>query len=112
MNSKKEVNTLISLSKKVGQAFCDKDTFDETYSNHIVQEWKYQGDTFRINFPKTPSDEITIKNCYAQMRRKLRKINLGAPSESSMRMVSNFAKVEELVLLDELWEELGIDDES
>ena len=65
-----------------------------------------------MNFPKIPSDEITIKNCYAQMRRKLREINLEAPSESSMRMVSNFLKAEELVLLDELWEELGTDDES
>ena len=46
------------------------------------------------------------------MRKKLRELNLGAPSESSMRLVSNFAKVEELILLDELWEELGASDES
>ena len=40
------------------------------------------------------------------MRKKLRELNLEAPSESSMRLVSNFTKVEELMLLDELWEEL------
>ena len=46
------------------------------------------------------------------MRKKLREIILEAPSESSMRLVSNFAKTEELVLLDELWEELGSDNKS
>ena len=46
------------------------------------------------------------------MRKKLRKLNLEAPSESSMRLVSNFAKVEELILLDELWEELDANNKS
>jgi len=46
------------------------------------------------------------------MRKKLRELNLGAPSESSMRLVSNFAKVEELILLDELWEELDANNKS
>ena len=112
MSTKKEINTLIDLSRKVGQAFCDKNTFKETSSGQIIQEWKYQGAKFRMNFQKTQSDEIAIENCYAQMRKKLRELNLGAPSESSMRLVSNFANVEELVLLDELWEELGADDEN
>ena len=65
-----------------------------------------------MSFPKNSIDKITIKNCYAQMRRKLREIKLEAPSESCMRLVDNYAKVEELVLLDELWEELGADDEN
>ena len=112
MSNKKEIDTLIDLSRKVGQAFCNKDTYEETSSNQIVQEWKYQDTTFRMNFPKTSIDEIAIKNCYAQMRRKLREIKLEAPSESSLRLVSNFTKVEELLLLDELWEELGANDES
>jgi len=63
-------------------------------------------------FLKNSTDKVTIKNCYAQMRKKLREISLEAPSESSMRLVSNFAKTEELVLLDELWEELGSDNKS
>ena len=71
-----------------------------------------QGVKFRMNFQKTQSDEIAIENCYAQMRKKLRELNLGAPSESSMRLVSNFAKVEELILLDELWEELDANNQS
>ena len=112
MNDKKEINNLTNLSRKIGQAFCDEDTFEETYSKDIVQKWKYQGDVFKMSFPKNSTDKITIKNCYAQMRKKLREINLKAPSESSMRLVSNFAKVEELVLLDELWEELESDNES
>ena len=41
MSNKKEINTLIDLSRKVGQAFCNKDTYEETSSNQIVQEWKY-----------------------------------------------------------------------
>ena len=113
MSNKKEIDTLIDLSRKVGQAFCNKDTYyEETSSNQIVQEWKYQDTTFRMNFPKTSIDEIAIKNCYAQMRRKLREVNLEAPSESSLRLVSNFAKVEELLLLDELWEELGANNDE
>ena len=112
MSTKREINTLIDLARKVGQAFCDKNTFKETSSGQIIQEWKYQGAKFRMNFQKTQSDEIAIENCYAQMRRKLREINLEAPSESSLRLVSNFTKVEELLLLDELWEELGANDES
>ena len=112
MSTKREINTLIDLARKVGQAFCDKNTFKETSSDQIIQEWKYQGAKFRMNFQKTQSDEIAIENCYAQMRRKLREVNLEAPSESSLRLVSNFTKVEELLLLDELWEELGANDES
>ena len=112
MSTKREINTLIDLARKVGQAFCDKNTFKETSSDQIIQEWKYQGTKFRMNFQKTQSDEIAIENCYAQMRRKLREINLEAPSESSLRLVSNFDKVEELLFLDELWEELGANDES
>ncbi len=46
------------------------------------------------------------------MRKKLREGNFEAPSESSMRLVSNFAKAKELVLLYELWKELGNDKES
>ena len=106
MNSKREINTLIDLARKVGQAFCDKNTFKEISSYQITQEWEYQGAKFRMNFQKNQSDEIAIESCYAQMKKKLRELNLVAPSESSMRLVSNFAKVEELVLLDELWEEL------
>ena len=112
MSTKREINTLIDLARKVGQAFCDKNTFKETSSGQIIQEWKYQGTKFRMNFQKTQSDEIAIENCYAQMRRKLREVNLEVPSESSLRLVSNFTKVEELLLLDELWEELGANDES
>ena len=113
MSNKKEIDTLIDLSRKVGQAFCNKDTYyEETSSNQIVQEWKYQDTTFRMNFPKTSIDEIAIKNCYVQKRRKLREVNLEAPSESSLRLVSNFAKIEELLLLNESWEELGANDES
>ena len=112
MSTKREINTLIDLARKVGQAFCDKNTFKETSSDQIIQEWKYQGAKFRMNFQKTQSDEIAIENCYAQMRRKLREIKLEAPSESSLKLVSNFTKVEELLLLDELWEELGANDES
>ena len=113
MSNKKEIDTLIDLSRKVGQAFCNKDTYyEETSSNQIVQEWKYQDTTFRMNFPKTSIDEIAIKNCYVQKRRKLREVNLEAPSESSLRLVSNFAKVEELLLLDELWEELGANNDE
>ena len=112
MIKKKEVDTLINLSRKVGQSFCDKGTFKETFSNQIVHEWQYKGNIFKMTFPKTLSDEIIIKSCYSEMRRKLRELNLETPSESSMRLVSNFARVEELVLLDELWEELGADGES
>ena len=112
MSNKKEINTLIDLSRKASQTFCNKDTYEETSSNQIVQEWKYQNTTFRMNLPKASIDEIVIKNCYSQMKRKLREINLEAPSESSLRLVSNFAKAEELLFLDELWEELGVNDES
>ena len=92
--------------------FVNEDTFQESSSNGIVQKWKYRGDTFRMTFPKTPSDKTTIKNCYAQIRRKLREKNLNVPLESSIRLVGNYAKVEELVLLDKLWEEFGADDEN
>ena len=74
-----------------------------------------QGKIFYLTefvFEKSQSDEIAIENCYAQMRKKLRELNLGAPSESSMRLVSNFAKVEELILLDELWEEFDANSQS
>jgi hypothetical protein len=112
MNDEEKMNNLINLSRKIGQAFCDEDTFEETSSKDIIQKWEYQGDAFKMSFKKNSCGKIAIRNCYAQMRKKLKEINLEAPSESSMRLVSNFAKAEELVLLDELWEELGTDNES
>jgi hypothetical protein len=112
MSDEKKINNLINLSRKIGQVFCDEDTFEETSSKDIVQKWKYQGNVFEMSFPRSSSDKIIIKNCYAQMRKKLKEISLEAPSESSMRLVSNFARAEELVLLDELWEELETDNES
>ena len=39
MSTKREINTLIDLARKVGQAFCDKNTFKETSSDQIIQEW-------------------------------------------------------------------------
>ena len=103
-------NNLINLSRKIGQTFCDEYTFEETPSKDIARKWKYQGDVFKISSKK--SSIYKIRNYYAKMRKKLREGNFEAPSESSMRLVSNFAKAKELVLLYELWKELGNDKES
>ena len=109
MSNKKEIDTLIDLSRKVGQAFCDKNTFKETSSDQIIQEWKYQDTTFRMNFPKTSIDEIAIKNCYAQMRRKLKEIGLTPSPEFSVKLIGS-AEQEEL--LEEMWEHLGTDEDE
>ena len=69
MDDEKEVSSLINLSRKIGQAFCDEDTFEETSSNHVVQKWEYQGDTFKMTFPKTSSDERAIKYIKANYKK-------------------------------------------
>ena len=56
MSTKRQINTLLDLARKVGQVFCDKNTFKETSSGQIIQEWKYQGAKFKMNFQKTQSD--------------------------------------------------------
>jgi len=76
MSTKREINTLIDLARKVGQAFCDKNTFKETSSDQIIQEWKYQGAKFRMNFQTTQSDEIVIEMLHAN-EKKVEGVKLG-----------------------------------
>lgn len=108
MSLKKDINTLIKLSRKFGNSWCDVGTFKERQSKHIIHKWKYKGNPFMMTFPHSPGGQSTINNCYAQMRRKLREIGLSPPPEFSMRLMGS---VEQSQLLEEMWEHLGTDEE-
>ena len=47
----KDINTLIKLSRKLGECICDKGTFEERQSKHLIMKWKYKGNTFAHTFP-------------------------------------------------------------
>ena len=107
--SKKDINTLIKLYRKFGESICDKGTFEERRTKHIIHKWKYKGEEFRMTFPISPGGGQTINNCYAQVRRKLRAIGLEPPREFAMKLIGS---VEQRKLLEEIWEHLGTDDEG
>jgi hypothetical protein len=109
MSKKKEINTLIKLARKFGNAWCDVGTFKERKSKHLIMKWKYKGNPFMMTFPLTPSAPSATRNCYAQVRRKLKEIGLDAPPEFSVKLMGN---VEQQELLEEMWGHLGTDEDE
>ena len=106
--SRKDINTLIKLSRKLGESICDKGTFEERQSKYHIMKWKYKGNAFTHKFP-SPLKKSTINHQYSQMRKNLRAIGLGTPSEFAKRLIGS---VEQQELLEELWVHLGTDDEG
>ena len=108
MRNKKEINTLIKLSRKLGESICDQGTFEERQSKHLIMKWKYKGNTFAHTFPG--SQKISpINHQYSQMRKNLRASGLKPPNEFTTRLLGS---VEQQELLQELWAHLGTDDEG
>ena len=108
MRNKKEINTLIKLSRKLGESICDQGTFEELQSKHLIMKWKYKGNTFSHAFPSSFKTS-SINHQYSQMRKNLRASGLEPPSEFTTRLIGS---VEQQELLKELWIHLGTDDEG
>ena len=106
--SKKDINTLIRLSRKLGEKICDKGTFEELQSKHLIIKWKYKGNTFSHAFPNSFKGS-SINHQYSQMRKNLRASGLEPPSEFTTRLIDS---VEEQELLKELWMHIGTDEEG
>ena len=104
----KDINTLIKLSRKLGESICDKGTFEERQSKYLIMKWKYKGNTFAHTFPHLLKTAST-NHQYSQMRKNLRAIGLEPPSEFATRLIGS---VEQQKLLEELWVHLGTDDEG
>ena len=104
----KDINTLIKLSRKLGESICDQGTFEERQSKHHIMKWKYKGSTFSHAF-RGSSKTSSINRQYSQMRKNLRAIGLKPPSEFNMGLIGS---VEQQELLEELWIHLGTDDEG
>ena len=109
-NSKYEykINTLIKLTRKLGESICDKGTFEERQSKRLIMQWKYKGNTFVHAFPSS-SKTSSINHQYSQMRKNLRANGLEPPSEFNTRFIGS---VEQQELLEELWAHLGTVDEG
>ena len=106
--SRKDINTLIKLSRKLGESICDQGTFEERQSKHLIMTWKYKGNTFAHTFPGS-SKASSINHQYSQMRKNLRANSLEPPSEFTTKFMGS---VEQQELLEELWVHLGTDDEG
>jgi len=106
--SRKDINTLIKLSRKLGESICDQGTYEERQSKHLVMKWKYKGNTFVHTFPGS-SKTSPINYQYSQMRKNLRATGLKPPSEFTTSLISS---AEQQALLEELWVHLGTDDEG
>ena len=106
--SRKDINILIKLSRKLGESICDQGTFNERESKHLIMKWKYRGNTFSHTFP-APSKILSINHQYSQMRRNLRAVGLEPPSEFTTRSIGS---IEQQKLLEKLWAHLGTDDEG
>ena len=104
----KDINTLIKLSRKLGESICDKGTFEERKSKHLIMKWKYKGNTFAHTFPNS-SKISSMNHQYSQMRKNLRASGLEPPSEFTRRLIGS---IEQQELLKKLWVHLGTDDEG
>jgi hypothetical protein len=106
--SKKDINTLIELSRKLGEGICDEGTFEERRSKLHIMKWKYKGNEFEHKFPSSLKT-FSINRQYSQMRKNLRAGGLKPPGEYNTRFIGS---VEQRELLEELWLYLGTDDEG
>ena len=106
--SRKDIDILIKLSRKLGESICDQGTFEEQQSKHLIIRWKYKGKIFTHTFPGS-SKKSTINRQYSQMRKNLRASGLKPPSEFAARVIGS---VEQQKLLEELLVHLGINDEG
>ena len=106
--SKKDINVLIILSRKLGENICDKGTFEERKSKYLIMKWEYQGNAFTHKFPSSLKTS-SINHQYSQMRKNLRANGLEPPSEFNTKF---FGSVEQEVLLEAIWTHLGTDEEG
>ena len=106
--SSKDINTLIKLSRKLGESICDQGTFAERQSKFHIMKWKYQGNAFEHKFPGSLKI-FSINRQYSQMRKNLRASGLEPPGEFTARFIGSVGQKE---LLEELWLHLGTDDEG
>ena len=106
--SRKDIRTLIALSRKLGESICDKGTFEEQYSKNLIMKWKYKGNSFVHTFPNL-SKIYSINHQYSQMRKNLRASGLEPPNQLKTKFVGSLKNQE---LLEELWNHLRTDDEG
>ena len=106
--SRKDINTLIKLSRKLGESICDQGTYEERQSKHLIMKWKYKGNNFVHTFPDS-SKILSINHQYSQMRKNLRASGLQPPSEFNTGLIGS---VKHQKFLEELWIHLGSDDEG
>jgi hypothetical protein len=104
----KDINTLIKLSRKLGESICDKGTFEERQSKNLIMKWKYKGNKFVHTFPSSSKIQ-SINRQHSQMRKNLRASGLEPPSEFTTRLIGTLEHQE---LLEEIWVYLGTDDEG
>ena len=105
---RKDINTLIKLSRKLGESICDQGTFEERQLKHHTMKWKYKGDTFVHAFPGS-SKTSSVNRQYSQMRKNLRASGLKPPHEFTLSLIGS---VEQQEFLKELWAHLGTDEEG
>jgi hypothetical protein len=104
----KDINTLIKLSRKLGESICDKGTFEERQSKHLIMRWEYKGNIFAHTFSSLSKTQ-SINRQHSQMRKNLRASGLAPPSEFTTNLIDS---VEQQKLLEELWVYIGTDDEG
>ena len=106
--TEKDINTLISLSRKLGRSICDIGTFEERQTKYLIIEWKYKGSNFTHKFPST-TKSISLNHQISQLRKNLRASGLGPPDQGAKRPIGSDEQEE---LLRDLWVYLGTDDEG
>ena len=102
----RDIDTLIQLTRKLGEGICDAGTFEELHSKYLVIKWKYEGNAFVHKFPGTIKTS-TPSYQYYQMRKNLRASGLGPPEEKAHPWTK-----EQRELLEDIWNHLGTDDEG
>ncbi|MBN4077878.1 hypothetical protein JYT29_00930 [Nitrospina gracilis] len=106
--SKKDINILIKLCRKLGESICDKGTFEERQTRNLIIKWNYKGNAFLHKF-SDPEKSSLFNRQYSEMRKNLRACGLNPPREHA----SGFnGTAEQKESLEELWVHVGTDDEG
>jgi len=106
--SGKDIDTLIKLSRQLGESICDAGTFEELQTKFLIMKWTYKGNTFTHKFPGSQKS-TSINHQYAQLRKNLRASGMSPPGELKNGPEDSGNREE---LLRKLWLYLGTDDEG
>ena len=107
LSTKKDIGVLVKSVKRMMEPIADKGSWKERKGKHLNIQCHYKGHHIKFTFPVSPGGQLSVKRCYAQVRRKLNECGLSDP-RFSVKMITTNSDTD--YLLDKLYELLDTQD--